>query len=189
MLGFKAKFSPEAAKKYFTADELAEMRKTSSAEELISIGDAAGRLMAKTALEIEPSEVTEAIQGAQEREDIPGRARKWGMGGAALGGLGGGALGAGAGLGGMLLAKKFGLNMPSPGIQKAIVGGGGAAGAVGGGLLGHRIGAQEGAEEAAADKLVSMIRGRRAYLAGGDAGYQAGALRGFMAGRQAGNPQ
>lgn len=165
------------------------MGKSGSARALIEVGDAAGRTMAKTALMIEPSEVTEAIEGAQEREDIPGRAKRWGRAGAGLGAVGGGALGAGAGLGGMLLAKKLGLNVPSNAIQKAIIGGGGGAGAIGGGVLGHRIGQQEGAEEAAADKLVSMIRGRRAYLAGGARGYGAGLQRGFMAGRGAGNPQ
>ena len=165
------------------------MGKSGSARELLEVGDAAGRTMAKTALTIEPSEVGEAIDEAKSREDIPGRAKRWGRAGAGLGAVGGGALGAGAGIGGMLLAKKLGLGVPSNAIQKAIVAGGGGAGALGGGVLGHRIGQEEGAEEAAADKLVSMLRGRRAYMAGGARGYGAGLRRGYLAGRGSGNPQ
>jgi hypothetical protein len=160
-----------------------------AAEEIIDVGTAAGRMLAKVALQLDPAEVGEAIEEAKAREDIPGRAQSWGRGGAAIGGIGGGALGAGAGLGGALLARKFGLGPAAgkliPGIAAGV---GGAAGAAGGGMLGQRIGREEGAEEAAADRLVSMLRGRRAYMAGGQRGFQAGAQRGYEAGRSAGGP-
>jgi len=156
--------------------------KLSSARELVEVGDAAGRLMAKTALELDPAEVGEAIEAAKEREDIPGRARRWGAAGAGIGGLGAGALGA---LGGMGVSKMLG---GKGRIAAPLIGA--ALGGTGGGVLGHRIGTEEGAEEAAADRLVSMLRGRRAYMAGGQQGYAQGLQRGFNVGRGVpGRPQ
>lgn len=162
--GLKATFSPEAAKKY--------LGKTASVDTLLEVGEAAGRILAKTAepTDINPEEVAEAIEAAKEREDVPGRSRMWGIGGSALGGLGGGALGYGAG-------RLLGGARTSP-----LALGLGALGAGAGGFLGHRIGSQEGAEEATADRLVSFLRGRRAYMTGANQGMQQGYLQGLTQG-------
>lgn len=154
--------------------------KAASAQGVLKVGDIAGRLMAKTALELTPEEVGEAIEEAKAREDIPGRAASWGRRGAALGGLGGAGVGAGLGFGASKLLGGKG-KVLGPVL-------GGLAGAGGGGVLGHRIGREEGAEEAAADRLVSMLRGRKAYMAGGQHGYVSGLQRGYMAGRSPGGP-
>jgi hypothetical protein len=152
------------------------MGKSGSAR-LFEIGDAAGRIMAKTAMGqlghnltgaplLTPEEVQEAVQGAQAREDIEGRGQSWGRMGGAIGALGGGALGSGAGYG---LGRLLGKSTPmAAGI-------GGLAGALGGGLYGHRVGQAEGQEEAAADKLVALLRARNAFGAGMGQGYALGA--------------
>jgi hypothetical protein len=120
-----------------------------------------------------PEEIQEAISGAQGREDVSSRGQSWGRAGGVAGALGGGALGGGAGYGiGRLLGKSAPM---AAGI-------GGLAGALGGGALGHRIGSAEGQEEAAADKLVSLLRARNAYGAGMGQGYA-------MGGGYEGNPQ
>jgi hypothetical protein len=112
-----------------------------------------------------PEEIQEAISGAQGREDVSSRGQSWGRAGGVAGALGGGALGGGAGYGiGRLLGKSAPM---AAGI-------GGLAGALGGGALGHRIGSAEGQEEAAADKLVSLLRARNAYGAGMGQGYAMG---------------
>jgi len=162
-----ATFSPEAAKKYLPG---ADHTKTSSVERLLEIGDAAGRVMAKVAVEVDPSEVTESIEEARNREDVSGRSRKWGAGGALLGGLGGGALGGAAG-------HFLGNNPWARGI-------GAGVGALSGGFGGAMLGSRQGAEEAEADRLVSMLRGRRAFGVGANEGYQAGMQAGYMAGMQ-----
>lgn len=154
--------------------------KTGSAEKLAEVGDAAGRILAKIAAgEAPPSlamanatgqpmmtaeELEEAIQSAQGREDIQGRAQRWGRAGAGLGGGAGLAMGGGAGYG---IGRALGKPLLGAGI--------GALGGAGlGGLIGQRVGTAEGAEEAAADKLVSMLRARRAFNAGTGHGYMAG---------------
>lgn len=148
-------------------DQAAE--KTSEAK-LVEVGNAAGKLLAKSAaVEMTPEEIQEAAAGAQGREDVAGRASSWGRRGAALGGLGGGALGAGAGYG---LSKLLGRSLP---MGAAL---GGAAGAGLGGVLGHRIGSDEGAEEALADRLVSYLRSRRAAQIGAQHGYLQGLTQG-----------
>lgn len=156
-----ATFTPEAASKYLS--------KTSSAT-LLEVGDAAGRIMAKCAEgpEINPEEVAEAIEEAKEREDVPGRSRAWGIGGGALGGLAGGGLG-------YAVPRLLGANPWAKGI-------GAGLGALAGGIGGAYLGSQEGGEEAQADRLVSFLRGRRAYGTGADEGYQAGLQQGYMAG-------
>jgi len=150
---------------------------------LMEVGDAAGRIMAKMAEgtfmpnvtgqpALSPGEIEEAIQNAQEREDIEGRAQQWGRRGTVAGGLGGGALGAGAGFGvGKLLKAKAPL----------AAGVGALGGAALGGLYGRRVGQAEGAEEAVADKLLSMLRARRAFGAGAGHGYVQGLTQGFGA--------
>jgi hypothetical protein len=146
------------------------------AEQLLQVGHEAGKLMTKLSAigeaRLTPDELREAITEAKAREDIPGRARKWGIKGALGGGLGGGLAGAGLGYGASALMGGKG-RVLAPAL-------GALGGAAGGGFLGHRLGRAEGAEEAAADKLVSAIRAQRAYQAGG--------MRGFMAGRAMGNP-
>lgn len=145
---------------------------------IFEVGDAAGRLFAKTAQEpsltsapIPIDEIRESIEEAQAREDIPGRARRWQIGG----GIGGGLLGGGAGYGaGRLIGPKAGL-----------VGAG--LGAAGGAFGGQRMGKEYGAEEARADKAVSMLRALRAHQAGAMSGYGAGMQRGYTLGR--GGPQ
>jgi hypothetical protein len=150
------------------------MGKKGSAEELTEVGDAAGRLLAKMAMApdmnqpIPIEEIRESIEEAQAREDIPGRARRWQVGG----GAGGGALGGAAGYGaGRLIGPKAGL-----------VGMG--VGALGGALGGQHLGKEYGAEEARADKAVAMLRALRAHQAGAMTGYGAGMRRGYEMGGQ-----
>lgn len=148
---------------------------------VLEVGDAAGRLLAKTA-EGEPSmgsapipldEIRESIQEAQGREDIPGRAKRWQIGG----GVGGGVLGGGAGYGaGRLIGPKAGLI-------------GAGIGAAGGALGGQHLGKQHGAEEARADKAVAMLRALRAHQQGSMSGFGAGMQRGYSMGRQPGGPE
>jgi hypothetical protein len=129
-----------------------------SALRLIEVGDADSNLMANITGQptLTPAEIQEAVQGAQEREDVEGRAGSWGNAGAALGGLGGAGLGGGAGYGlGRLLKASPMASIASTGLG-ALVGGGL------GGMMGNRIGKAEGTEEAVADKLVSMMRARQA---------------------------
>jgi hypothetical protein len=152
-----ATFTPEAAEKY--------LPKKASLE----VGDAAGRILAKMAAigqpKLTPEEVQEAIQSAQAREDIPGRATRWGRAGGALG------MGVGAGIGGGLghaVSKALGARS---GLAGAVAGGLGLGAA--GGLLGSRIGRAEGAEEAAADRLVSLLRARKNMQRGAGLGYMA----------------
>ena len=141
----------------------------------LKVGDAAGRILAKMAqtgapapVQLKGSELQEAAQEAQEREDIPGRARRWGRVGGALG------AGAGVGLGGGIghfLSKALGAKSGLPGALA------GAAGlGLGGGFLGARIGRTEGAEEAAADRIISQLRARQ--------NLQRGAAMGYMAAQQ-----
>jgi hypothetical protein len=164
-----------------------------SALRLIEVGDAAGRIMAKLADSnlmanitgqptLTPEEIQEAVQGAQEREDVEGRAGSWGNAGAALGGLGGAGLGGGAGYGlGRLLKASPMASIASTGLG-ALVGGGL------GGMMGNRIGKAEGTEEAVADKLVSMMRARQAYGAGANQGYMQGMSQ-FPGEGEEGDPQ
>ena len=149
------------------------MGKSGSA--LMEVGDAAGRMLAKTA-EGEPTmgsapipldEIRESIQEAQSREDIPGRAKRWQIGGGAGGGVMGGAAGYGAG---RLIGPKAGLL-------------GAGLGAAGGALGGQHLGKQHGAEEARADKAVAMLRALRAHQAGSMRGFGAGMQRGYSMGR------
>jgi len=149
------------------------MGKASSAEALIDVGDAAGRLLAKTAMEpsmgsapIPMDELRESIEEAQGREDVPGRAKRWQIGG----GVGGGVAGAGAGYGaGRLIGPKAGLI-------------GAGIGAAGGALGGQALGKEHGAEEARADKAISMLRAMRAHQTGAMSGYGAGMRRGYSMG-------
>lgn len=143
--------------------------------EVLKVGDAAGRVLAKMAqtgspapVRLKGSELQEAAQEAQEREDIPGRSSRWGRVGGALGaGAGSGLLGGLGYFGTKALGAKSGL----PGLVAGAVGGG-----LGGGLLGHRIGRTEGAEEAAADRIISQLRARQ--------NLQRGAAMGYMAAQQ-----
>lgn len=162
-----ATFSPEAASKYLNKSDIPK-----TAAQLLKVGDAAGRILAKVAetpgVDVDPQEVAEAIDEAKGREDVSSRARNWGIGGGALGGLGGGALGYGAGA---LLSR-------NPWVR----GGAAALGAIGGGAGGAYLGRQEGAEEAQADRLVSFLRGRRAFQTGAQEGYGQGMQHGYLAG-------
>lgn len=148
------------------------MTKSSSAS-VFEVGDAAGRLLAKSAQGIPMEELQESMEEAKEREDIPGRAKQWqragGLGGALGGSLLGGGLGAGAS---KLLKGKGGFLVPG---ATALAGG------LGGGYLGQRLGREHGAEEAAADKAISMLRAMRAHRLGAETGYGAGVRRGYMA--------
>ena len=143
------------------------------AAQLLEIGDAAGRILAKTAetpgIDIDPEEVAEAIDEAKERENVSGRSRNWGIGGGALGGLAGGGLGYGAGA---LLSH-------NPWLRAAGTGLGALAGGAGGAMLGRH----HGAEEAQADRLVSFLRGRRAFQTGAQEGMQQGYLQGLTSGQ------
>lgn len=116
---------------------------------------------------VSPEELQESVEEAQAREDIPGRAKAWQIGG----GIGGGLLGAAPGA---LIA----------GLTKHRLGGGIGAGlgALGGAYLGQRFGRAHGEEEAAADKAISMLRALRAHQIGA----QMGAQHGYMAGLQQG---
>jgi hypothetical protein len=102
--------------------------------------------------ELTPEDLQGAIEGAQAREDIEGRGQRAGIGGAAAGGLGG-ALGGGA------LGYGVGSLLHRPGLGATI---GGAAGGMGGGVAGYEMGKQHGADAAAADRAVSMLRALRA---------------------------
>lgn len=145
-----------------------------SKESSINIAAAAGRIMTKIALDaptLNKEEIEEALQGAQSREDVAGRARNWAIGG----GIGGGLLGGGLGTGiGALLKPRLGPLAP-------IIGGlaGGGLGATAGGLIGR----EEGAEEALADRLISQIRQSQAA----QQGMQRGTMLGYMAGRGGGD--
>ena len=168
ILGGKAMGSAVAKNLERPAKEEKDKEKTSS---ITQVGDAVGRMLAKHAQgSIDRGDISESIQEARDREDIAGRATKGQHMGLAGGGLAGGALGAGAGM----LAKRFGL----PGAGKLMTGGGALMGALGGGAAGGQAGAQHGAEQAAADRLVSLMRGRRAYMSGAQRGYHAGQARG-----------
>jgi len=146
-------------------------QKTAAAEMLLKVGDAAGRIMAKTAApEIDSEDIASAIEEAKEREDVPGQARRFGIGGGLLGGAGGGALGYGA-------ARLLGAQ--NPWLRAGATGLGAIAGGLGGGMLGSR----EGAEEAQANRLVSFLRGRRAYMTGAQTGMQQGYLQGLTSGQ------
>lgn len=179
-----ASFSPEAAEKYLAKGDYEDESEKTSAARLLEVGDAAGRIMAKVANEqlsptqanfagqpmMTPEELEEAIQGAQGREDVQSRANRWGQAGAAAGGVGGAGLLGGVGYG---VSRALGKNrLLGAGI-------GALGGAALGGTLGQRIGRAEGAEEAVADKLVSMLRARRAYNAGAGRGYMAGLSHGL----------
>ncbi len=115
-------------------------------------------------------DVRESIQETKGREDVPGMKKRWGIGGGIAGGL------AGMGIGGALgaLTKKRGVGMLAAPIL-------GAAGAAGGAALG----AQQGEEEAKANKLVSWLRMRRAHAAGARKGLQ----KGYMLALLTGSPQ
>lgn len=143
---------------------------------LIKVGDAAGRVLAKMAetpgVDVDPEELAEAIDEAKGRENVPGRSRAWGMGGAALGGMAGGGLGYGAS---RLLGAR-------PWLRAGAAGLGALAGGAGGAYLGSR----EGAEEAQADQLVSLLRGRRAFQTGAQEGYGQGMQHGYLAGMSGG---
>ena len=153
-----------------------------NASALIEVGDAAGKLFAKTAQEpslgsapIPLEEIKESIQEAQAREDIPGRAKRWRTGGAITGGFGGGVAGGALGLGARALMPGRGRNLLP--IAGAAIGGGL------GGYAGQRAGGEYGAEEARADKAVSMLRALRAHQAGAMSGYGAGMQRGYAMGQ------
>jgi hypothetical protein len=148
--------------------------KVAADERMYQIADAAGRMLAKTAQDpsgpnvpIPLDEIRESIQEAQAREDIPGRARRWQIGGGVGGGVAGGAAGAGAG------------HLIGGGRGAAI---GGLLGAAGGAMGGQHLGKGYGAEEARADKAVSMLRALRAHQAGAMSGYSAGMRRGYQMG-------
>jgi len=147
------------------------MSKSGSAKALLEVGDAAGRILAKTAA-FDMDELRESVEEAKAREDIPGRARRWQIGGGIGGGLGG--AGAGAGLGGLIGGRKGALL-------------GGALGAIPGAAAGQYYGKRHGAEEAAADKAISMLRALRARNIGMQSGIQAGARAGYMAGLRRGS--
>lgn len=143
--------------------------KLGSADALVAVADAAGRLLAKTAqAPLDVEELKESIEEAQAREDIPGRARRWQIGGGVTGGL------AGAGV---PLAAGALLKRPGLGALAAL------PTAAGGAYLGQRLGRAHGAEEAIADKAVSMLRAMRAGQTGARAGYRAGFTRGMATGR------
>lgn len=173
------------------------------------VGSAAGKLLAKLAqgdapwakpdypveektsapINLTKGELMEAVQAAKDREDIGGRARRYGMAGGAVGGLGGGLVGGATGAGVGKLLRGFGESRPGAlgtaarGLGAAMPYLGGAAGAVGGGVVGSGIGKEEGAEEAAADMLVSRLRQGSAGRRGAMAGYLAGLRQGVgMAG-------
>jgi hypothetical protein len=149
------------------------LSKKSSVNALMEVGDASGRVLAKMAqapgmnAPIPIEEIRESIEEAQAREDIPGRAKRWQVGGGVGGGVMGGAGGYGAG---RLIGPRAGL-----------VGAG--LGAVGGALGGQELGKRHGAEEARADKAVAMLRALRAHQAGAMTGYGAGMRRGYSMGQ------
>jgi len=135
---------------------------------LFDVADTMGRAMAHAEFEkraaFDKEEVLESVEEAKERESIGGRARSWGHLGAAAGGAGGGAAG---GALGMLGNKAIGAlrGKPLGGAGRFIAPiAGAAAGAIGGGLFGRGMGQQHGAEEAAADQVVSALRMRNAIL-------------------------
>jgi hypothetical protein len=156
--------------------------------EIIEVGDAAGRLLAKSASRITAKEkvaillkergktagvvpideIRESIQEARERENIPGRARSSAIAGGIGGGIGGGVAG---GALGMLAKKRLGLAAP-------VVGAG--LGMLGGGYGGARAGSAYGEEEARADRAVAMLRALKAHQAGMGSGFRAGMNYGRM---------
>jgi hypothetical protein len=152
----------------------------SSAKELVEVGDKAGRVLAKTAQSIPIDEIKESIQEAQDREDIPGRAHRWQLGGGLLGAASGALPGAGAGV---LASKLLGRGGSALPIAGALLGGGLGA------YKGQSLGKEYGAEEAAADKAVSLLRALRAHRAGERTGYGEGLQRGYAYGRGYGGEQ
>lgn len=147
--------------------------KMASAEE---VGDAAGRILAKAAA-LDMDELRESVEEAKEREDIPGRAKSWQIGGGVAGGAAGGA---GLGAAGIGLSKMLGKGRVALPLAGAALGG------LAGGAAGQHFGKQHGAEEAAADKMVSMLRALRAHRMGAQAGGQAGYNMGYQHGQGAG---
>jgi hypothetical protein len=145
--------------------------------DLLSVGDAAGRILAKMAAapEVEGvpvEELKESVEEAKAREDVPGRAKRWGIGGGIGGGLAGGA--AGYGIGHLLTRGKTGV------LPWAARLGGTAVGGAGGGALGAFLGHRHGAQEAQADQLLEAIRARQAFGTGAETGYQQGEQSGYM---------
>jgi hypothetical protein len=178
----KAKCASRAVPKTKTASRQPAPSKPMSEKKasasLLDVGDAAGRILAKMAAapqEIEGvpvEELQESIEEAKSREDVPGRAKRWGIGGGIGGSLAGGA--AGYGLGHLLTRGKSGA---FPWLARiGATAAGGAAGGAGGAYLGHRY----GAEEAEADKLLESIRARNAFGTGAQHGYQQGTQEGYM---------
>lgn len=153
--------------------------KEKDAADLLAVGDAAGRVMAKSAAtySVPKGDVQEAFEGAAERENPIERGKSWGRRGAAAGAGGGGGLGF---LAGHLLKSRLGGAAPYVGA---------GIGAIGGGVAGQRIGKEEGTEEAVADLLVSRLRNRAAGMSGYRAGGQRGYLMGRMHGAQPAGPE
>lgn len=166
---------PVAAGTGLATGALIPSQKTAS--QLLEVGDAAGRILAKIAetpgVDIDPEEVAEAIDEAKERESIPGSTRRGALLGGGLAGLGGGLAGYGLGAG----AKRF---LGAPGWAKGL---GAGLGLLGGAAGGGIYGARAGAEDAQANRLVSFLRGRQAYQTGAQQGLQAGYLQGLTSGQ------
>ena len=154
------------------------LKEAGLSEVLVNVGDAAGRMLAKSAAVARaPSplpleEIQESIQEARARENVPGRGRRAAFGGAVGGGLAGGAALGGLG---MLARKRFGLVAPLAGA---------GIGAIGGGALGARLGRGHGEEEARADRAVSMLRALKAHRAGMTRGLRTGVIYGSQMRKQ-----
>ena len=112
-------------------------------------------------IDLTKDDLQSAIEEAREREDIPGRAKRWGVGGGVMGGIAGTGVGAGIG---RLLQSKVGPwgYAAAPAL--------GAAGA----LAGRGLGVEHGAEEALADRLVAIARQRVAEQRGVGEGLELG---------------
>jgi len=126
----------------------------------------ASMVLDKLGQDFDRSELEESMGEAMEREDVPGRAKRWALGSGAAGTLGGAALGMGLG---RISGRKWVPWVASPLLGMA----GGAGGAF--------LGARHGAEEALADQAVSRIRALRAHQAGLQSGYESGVRTGAEA--------
>jgi len=118
-------------------------------------------------IDLTKDDLQSAIEEAREREDIPGRAKRWGIGGGVAGGLAG--TGIGAGIGRMLQGKVGPWGYAAAPVM-------GAAGA----MAGRGLGVEHGAEEALADRMVELARQRVAEQQGIGEGLELG--QGFTQG-------
>jgi hypothetical protein len=153
---------------------IAGRKKTAAA---IEVGDAAGRVLAKIALDATPipmDELRESLEEAKDREDIQGRGTRGAMIGAGLGGVGGG--GAGYGIGRLIGGSKGGLIGAGLGAGLGMYGG-------------AKAGRPYAEEEARADKAISMLRAMRAHKSGAQTGARAGYMAGLRRGYGMNQPQ